>query len=377
MSWTHLVTGYAPGVGTRIGSINVTSAATGTLTAPSLRLGDIFVSNAKFLQQGLPIWRDALISLTGGNVRGLRFQVPNVIVRFGPVTGATLSGTTLTLTIGSGHNIQTGEALTIRNVLGSTEINGSYAGSRVKRTSDTVVTITGIAAITAFSTSAASIVEVIRPFASISMTSFVPATKLFTTAAVHGLNPGDKVFISQITGLTFTGPTWQNRPVTVATTPLTTTFTINENIGVSGTSSGGNVTAIRTVNNYGLIKVIQSRVVGIASITAADPAVYTTSEAHGFAVGDRVAITGVQGTTVGALNVPGVVRTVPTSTTLTVESEAGVPVTGAAATITAATGYIATTGPTNISTLVESLPWAVQILNNPAKDGLGTGPFNL
>jgi hypothetical protein len=377
MAWSHNVTGYAPGVGPRSGIISLLSAATSTLTSPPLRLADILNANSKFLQHGPPVFRDALINLQGLDVRGLRFAVPNVIVRFGPVTAATHSGTTVTVTVGSGHNIQTGESVTIRQVVDAVEINGIFAGSRIARVSDTVFTITGVASMTAFATSANSIVEVVRPFASVGLTSYVPATKLFTTSAAHNLAPGDKIFVSQVTGLTFAGGTFLNKPVTVATTPSTTTFTIYENVASTGTSSGGNVTAVRTVNNYGMIKVLQPRAIGIASITAADPAVYTTGVAHGLSVGDRVLVSGVAGTSVTALNVPAVVRTVPLTTTFTLESEAGVPVSGSGATITPNTGYVSVTAPTPIATLNENFPWQISILNNPTKEGAGTGPFHL
>lgn len=377
MSWSHSVIGYAPGVGPRSGNIAVQSVATGTLTAPALRLANIFSAQSRFLAQGVPALRDALINLQGLSNRGLQFAVPNVIARFGPVTGATISGTTVSVTVATGHNIQTGEDVTIRQVVGSTEINGVFAGSRIKRVSDTVFTISSVASITVFSASADSIVEVVRPFAAIALTDFVPATKLFTTAAAHGLAAGDKIFASQITGLTFTGPTWLNRQITVATVPSTTTFTIIENSAVTGTSSGGVIIPVRTVNNWGLIKVIQPRAIGIASITAANPAVYTTAQSHGLNIGDRVFVSGVAGTSVTALNVGAVVRTIPLATTFTLESEAGVPVTGVGATITANTGFISAAVPTTLSTLEETLSWDISVLNNPAKDGLGTGPFNL
>jgi hypothetical protein len=377
MAWSHSIVGYAPGVGPRAGAISLVSTATSTLTAPPLRLADIFNTNSKFLPQGPPVFRDALVNLVGGNVRGLSFAVPNVIARFGPVTGATISGTTVTVTIASGHNIQTGESVTLRQVVGSTEINGSFAGSRITRLSDTTFSISGVASITAFSASADSIVEVVRPFASVAISGFVNATGVFTTSAAHNLAPGDKIFISQITGLTFAGTSWLNRQVTVATTPLSTTFTIYENVSLSGVASGGNVTAVRTINNWGLIRVIQPRIIGIASITAANPAVVTTSAAHGLTVGDRVNVTGVAGTTVGALNVQGIVRTTPLTTTFTYESEAGVPVTGVGATITPNTGYVSVVDPTDLTTLNEAFPWQISVMNNPAKQGFGVGPFNL
>jgi hypothetical protein len=378
MPWSHSVTGYAPGVGPRGGNLAVQSSATGTLTTESLRLANIFNSNAKQMQFALPAYRDALITVNGGSVKGLQFAVPNVITRFGPVTGTAISGTTVTVTIATGHNIQNGEGVTIRQVLGSTEINGVYAGSRVRRLTDTTFTISGIASITAFSTSANSIVEVTRPFASIALTDFVPATQLFTTAAAHGLAPGDKIFASQITGLTFTGPTWQNRQITVASTPSTTTFRIVENSAVTGTSSGGVIIPVRTVNNWGSIRVLQTRQIGLTTaVTAANPAVYTSGSVHGLAIGDRVSVTGVLGTAVTALNTTAVVRTVPSTTTFTLEDEAGLPISGVGSTATINTGYVTVTNPTQLSTLNEVLNWNVSIFHNPAKDGPGTGPFNL
>lgn len=378
MPWSHSVTGYAPGVGPRGGNLAVQSSATGSLTIQSLRLADILNSNAKQMQFGVPAFRDALITVNGSSAKGLTFAVPNVIARFGPVTGTAIAGTTVTVTIATGHNIQNGEPVTIRQVAGSTEINGVIAGSRIRRLTDTTFTISGVASMTAFSTSANSIVEVSRPFPSIALTSFVPATKLFTTAAAHGLAAGDRIFVSQVTGLTFAGPTWLNRQLTIATVPSTTTFTIYENAVVTGSSSGGVVIPVRTVNNWGNIQVLQPRIIGLTTaVTAANPAVYTTGQNHGLAIGDRVVVTGVLGTAVTALNTTAVVRTTPLATTFTLEDEAGAPISGVGSTATINTGYVMVTNPTQLSTLNEVLNWNISIFHNPAKDGPGTGPFNL
>jgi hypothetical protein len=90
-----------------------------------------------------------------------------------------------------------------------------------------------------------------------------------------------------------------------------------------------------------------------------------------------VSVTGVLGTAVTALNTTAVVRTVPSTTTFTLEDEAGLPISGVGSTATINTGYVTVTNPTQLSTLNEVLNWNVSIFHNPAKDGPGTGPFNL
>lgn len=378
MPWSHLLTGYAPGIGTMRGAISIRSRQVGTLTNDSLRLANLV--NLPLSRQGIGVPTD--VNKIGTPIsrddRGLFLDVPNVIVRFGPITGATISGTNVTVTIATGHNLQTGEDVIIRQVVGSVELNNFFDGSRITRLTDTTFRISGVASITAFSASANSIVEVSRPFASINISSFVNATGVFTTAAAHSLAPGDKIFISQVTGLTFTGPTWLNTPVTVRSTPTATTFTIFENAALTGAASGGNITAIRTINNFGQLSVRSPRTIALASISNANPAVFTSSVNHGLQIGDRVFVSGVQGTAVTALNAStAIVRTVPAANAFILEDAAGAPISGAGSTATANTGIVyAPNSPTVLTSFEGTFNFEIPVFSAPNQAAGRRGPFN-
>jgi hypothetical protein len=379
MPFSHRLAGYVPGFGLQLGVVAIRSRHTGSYAAEHLRLANIvnvpFGSTSglglvsEISKFGQPQARDS---------RGQFMDVPNVITRFGPVTGTAIASGVVTVTIASGHNIQTGEDITIRQVVGSTEINGFFDGSRVRRLTDTTFSISGVASITAFSASADSIVEVQRPFPSVAISGFVNATGVFTTATAHGLLRGDKIFISQVTGLTFTGPTWLNRMVTVATAPTATTFTIFENAPLTGAASGGNVTAVRTVNNFGLVSIRQPRTIALASVSNANPALFTTGVSHGLQIGDRVVVNGVQGTAVTALNTVGVIRTTPAANTFTLESGVGAPVSGAGSTATANTGFLyAGNSQTIYTALDEEFSLEIPMYGSPYQPTIRRGPFQV
>ncbi len=382
MPWNHTLTGYVPGIGNQLGSISVRSRQIGTLSNDSLRLANLVNAGGGFARQpkGITPILDMLGDVQPKETRGeLRLDVPPVIVRFGPVTGATISGTTVTVTIGTGHNIQTGEDINIRQVVGSTELNTWFDGSRITRLTGTTFSISGVASITAFSTSANSIVEVRRPFASIAISGFVNATGVFTTSSNHGLAVGDKIYISQLTGLTFTGPDWLNKEITVRTVPSATTFTIVENAPLSGSASGGVVIPVRTINNFGQLRVIQPRTVALAAVSNANPAVYTTNVDHGFQVGDRVFVSGIAGTAVTALNAgSAIVRTTPLATTFTLEDNVGAPISGAGSTATANTGSIFAGGsPTAMTSFDDWFSFEVPVFGSPVLAQRRRGPFKV
>lgn len=379
MPFTHRLAGYVPGVGLNLGSLAVRSRHTGTYAAESLRLANI--ANVPFgVSAGLGLTGDVteIGNIVTKDIRGQFVDCVDFINRFGPITAATRSGSIVTVTIATGHNFQTGEDLTIRQVLGATELNDFFDGSRVTRVSDTVFTISEFTALTAFSTSADSIVESRRPFPTINLSGYATSTGVFTTAAAHGLLRGDKIFISQVTGLTFTSPTWLNRMVTVATVPSTTTFTIFEAATSSGTASGGNISAVRTVNNFGPLTIRQPRTLALASVSNAALAVYTTGVSHGLAVGDRVVVNGVQGTSVTALNTVGVVRTVPSATTFTLESGVGALISGAGSTATANTGTLFTSNSQTLFTALDAqFEILIPIFASPYQPTVRRGPFQV
>lgn len=383
MAFTHSLRSFSPAFAGINGKALIKTQATGTYGAAALRIADILAVVNNNRGPANLILSDIRFVTEQPGPGGLFLDAPNEIVRFGPVTAATLSGTTATITIGSGHNIQTGERITIRQVEGAVELNGIWGPTLstspnapvIRRVSDTQFTISGVASITAFTTSANSIVEVERPFPAVALTSYTVATKLFTTAAAHGLRAGDMVVVSQVTGMT--GAIWLNRVSTVATVPSSTTFTIRDAGAATGTSSGGVVIRVRTLNNFGLLRAFQPRVLTPTGITAADPAVFTFATNHRFRIGDRVVISSVQGTSVTALMGAFRVRTTPLATTATFETEAGVPVSGSGATITANTGLVlAPRTEFDAATLVEGLSFALEIANGPSQAPIYTGPFN-
>lgn len=383
MAFSHSLRSYSPAFAGITGKALIRTQQSGTYAAAPLRIATILktVNNTR----GPANLELNDIRLVTDRLRngGLFLDAPNERVRFGPITAATISGTTVTVTIASGHSIQTGERITIRQVLGATELNAIWGPTLtsnpnspvIRRISDTQFSISGVPSITAFSASANSIVEVERPFAAISLTSYTVATKLFTTGAAHNLQPGDRVVVSQVGGMT--GAIWLNRVNVVATVPSGTTFTIQDPGAATGTSSGGVVIPVRTLNNFGMLRVLQPRVIQPTGITNADPAVFTFAVAHGLRVGERVTISNVQGTSVSALIGSFRVRTTPLSTTATFETEAGLPVSGSGATITANTGLVTVNrAEFEAATLVETLDFALEIANGPSQAPIFTGPFN-
>jgi hypothetical protein len=382
VAFTHSVLSHVPPAGGSLGKTIVRSRTTGTFTADPIRLADILrdAKIAKSFNGDL----QAIETVTGvPSVGGAWLDFNPVVARFGPVTAATLSGTTATVTIASGHNIQTGEEIVIRQVQGSTNLNARFGNNssgvpRVTRISDTQFSITGVANLGgAFSASANSIVQVRRPFASQSLSSYTNATQLFTTSAAHGLKVGDKLVISQITGLT--GVAFQNKVVSVREVPSSTTFKVDADTTSTGVASGGVIIKVRTLNNFCLASVKDSKAIGLASVSNANPAVYTTGINHNLVIGDRVVVQGVAGTSVTALNVPAIVRTTPTATTLTLEAEDGAPISGSGSTATANTGFIFASGtPTLFSAPELELVWQIETAQTePTFQGKYRGPFNL
>ena len=383
MSFNFSLRGYVPPYAGNLGEAQVVATATGAYAPASFRPGTVTTS----VRNGI-----GPVSLRLSDIRyvnglpahgGLRAQVYNQFVRFGPVTAATISGSTVTVTVATGHNIQTGEAIRLRQVVGSVELNAGFGPINtttgapiVRRVSNTVFTISGVTAITAFGASADSIVEVRRPFAALTLASFNVTTNVFATSAAHNLQKGDVAITSQVTGLT--GAPWLNRSSIVNTVPSATTFTVLQAGVTTGVATGGVVIPVRTTNNFGTLKVVGPRTLAIASVTAANPAVYTIIVNHGLAIGDRVFVSGIQGITLGTSNAGyAVVRTVPSATTFTLEDEAGLPITSAGATITANTGTVSVdqaeyTG----ATLEQAFLVEVTLMANNPSDGIFIGPFN-
>jgi hypothetical protein len=271
---------------------------------------------------------------------GAQLAIQPAYHRVGPVTACTASGGKANLTINP-HYLLTGERVRVRSVLGSTEVVGEWGP--IGRTSASVFTLPGISAVTAFSTSADSIVEVERPLERRTILAIDLSTEVLTTSSAHGLSVGDLVTMTAIGGATPSfDPT--GRVLEVATVPSTTTLTIR-GLTFSGSAFSGTtyIIPIRSTRRFGQLAIRVPRTLAIASATIASPSVITTQETHNFQVGDRVTVTGVLDATVGGnLNGHRRVRTVPSGTTLTLETEAGAVVNSATGTNTANTGLIST-----------------------------------
>lgn len=157
---------------------------------------------------------------------------------------------------------------------------------------------------------------------------------VITTGAAHGLVVGDVLTIAGVKG-----DTAVNGVVYVLTTPSATTLTVSATQGgaaIAGNAafSGAgtwqlgapfNVTNIVTSGYEGSWATLIPTG-GISATSDADPDVITTAAAHGLVVGDRVTITGATGDT--AINITGLVATVPTIEEFTMTDLEGNPIAG-------------------------------------------------
>jgi hypothetical protein len=333
------------------------------------RLFDInnFSSGLSLAQTFVPAARMAMSG-------GMDLSLSRVMERFGPITACTASAAGALVTVGSGHNLISGEMVNIRQTLGSTELNG--VERVISRVSDTQFLIAAITSVTGFATSADSIIEVRRPLPTLTVNA-VTTAGVFTTTAAHGLASGDEVFVGTIAGLT--GPTVSVSYVKqiVNTVPTTTTFTLKSLPTWTGGAFTGTtpVMIIRSLAQFGRFRLLSPKTVALASFTVASPSVFTSRIVHGLRVGDVVYVDGTLDAT-ASTNVNGykVVRTVPSTTTFTLESTAGAPVNVTAGTPTANIGTVSGLIEVPDTTVIES-GGHVELELYPVKSKLGKGSY--
>jgi hypothetical protein len=244
------------------------------------------------------------------------------------------------------HGLCPGEMIRVRQVQGATTLNttGSTMWTITSVTGvNTFVAQTNLTTLGSFSTSSNSIVETIRPFAeqvvsgmarsdgSTAIDSKVwPAGAIvFTCSAAHGLVKGDTVYITNIPTSGTQTPTWADsyKPLIVTDTN-STSFTLNLQTVYSAftgvTTTNVRVSAVRSLRMLGNLVLEQDSDIGLATV-AGSPATFTSRAAHNLKVGDLV-FANVPGTGAEAMNGTFRVRTVPSTTTCTLETTAGVPV---------------------------------------------------
>jgi len=257
--------------------------------------------------------------------------------RVGPVTACSVSGGEAKVTVNP-HYLLTKDRVRVRKVLGSTEINGEW---EIQRDSASVFAVPSVTSVTAFSTSADSIVEVERPLGTLTISAINLTTEVVTTSAAHGLAVGDLVTCTAIAGCT---PSFDpiGKLLEVATVPSSTTVTF-KNLTFSGSAFSGTTQLypVRTIKKFGMLAIRDKRVMGVSAATIASPSVLTMQETHNLQVGDSILASSFLDSTVGTnLNGKRRVRTTPAGTTLTMEDESGAAVNCASGTHTANSGLL-------------------------------------
>jgi hypothetical protein len=317
-----------------------------------------------------------------GNYSASTFRLQNVAgTAYDSSAGLTLTpGTTSTIrkitanaqitTTVVTHGLLPGEQVRVRGVLGATQLNTTTTDWTVASVTgvDTFVLQTTLAALSAFTTSADSRVETLRPLADLTVSSVAMGSGatarqvVFTTSAAHGLRADDTVYV---TGTCTSTPAWSSSyvPVSVVAVPSTTTLTLNLPQSFTAAASAATMTLVvqRSMRLAGNLTVEAPVSIGLASVGTTTEALFTTNQSHNFKVGDQVQ-TIVLGTSVTALNGLFRVRTVPLATTFTLETQAGIPVSGTGSTPTANSGHV--------SGMMERI-------TGVAYDGEGTLEFNV
>lgn len=303
-----------------------------------LDLLSIFSSNINFKSAGLKFEQLTLPQPQMLN-NGLYFGMTPIWERAAAaVTGCAVdAGTGLARVTSAAHKVQTGEYVIIRNVQGSTEVNGRFIANRVADNTFDVRTVTSV---TSYSSSTDSGIWVARPFPTITISGITTAG-VMTASAAHNLKVGDVVYMTTVGGLTGASRGYLDRPLVVKTVPSTTTLTIEGLTWSGGAFSGTTYMMVqRTTRHFGIPKLLHRKAMALVSATAASPSVFTTAPAHGLRVGDDVMVSGVLDATLGAaVNKYARVRTVPSATTFTLEDQAGAIINGASSN-TANTGFV-------------------------------------
>jgi hypothetical protein len=267
------------------------------------------------------------------------------VYRWGPITGCVITSGRAVVTLNP-HYLLTGNRVRIRGVLGSTEINGEWT---VERLSASTFAIPAVTSITAFSTSAASVIEVMHPVNPVQISGCTTAG-VFTATAAHGLSVGQNVCLTAISGLTTpSNAGYLGQPLEVLSVPSSTTFKI-KGLTFGGGAYSGTTFAypVRDLKHFGRLVLRVRKTLAVTSITTATPPVITTPEVNGLLISDIVHVTGALDATTGtAVNGLRRVRTIPSTTTLTLETLEGLTLANAG-THTANTGLIS--GPVELST---------------------------
>ena len=241
-------------------------------------------------------------------------------------TGASESGTTVTITTSTPNGFVVGQTVTIAG-LTPAGYNGTYTIASVS-SSTSFTYFNATTGLTPTTTAGTVILN--------AGTAFIPATTgatesgnvvSITTAAPHGFIVGQSVTIAGLT------PAGYNGTFTVASVPTTTTFTyVDTNSGLTATTTTG--TAVLAT--------------GVVPIPSAFPATetgnvvtITTLAPHGFVVGQNVTIAGL---TPAGYNGTFTITSVPTTTTFTyVDTVTGLAPATSSGTATLAPSTFATT----------------------------------
>ena len=269
-------------------------------------------------------------------------------------TGATETGTTVTITTSAPDGLVVGEKVAIAGV-GVAGYNGTFTiVSTPTPTTFTYVAAAGLAAsgggnVTVLTTQTATIA------ASPNGATEVGTTVTITTSAPNGLAVGDKVTIAGV------GVAGYNGTFTIVSTPSPTTFTyVGASAGFAA-SGGGTVTAIVP----SIVETTESATIAATPTGATEVGnivTITTSAAHGLAVGVTVTIAGVG---VAGYNGTFVIASIPSPTTFTYVS----PTTG----LGASGGGTATI---NIVTVTTAAPHGFAVGATVEISGAGVAGYN-
>lgn len=205
------------------------------------------------------------------------------------------------VTTSANHNLSTGQTVFIEGTSGITVPAKYY---RVTKTSGTQFQIdadsTSWGTYTSGGSTYATVSGAVKEYAITAITKANPA--VVTTSGTHGLTAGDKVVIYAVQGMTQVDGQY-----TVGTVGSTTTFQL----------SGVDSSAYGTWTSGGFVFTKGSGAATINAVTLANPAVFTTSAAHGLTTGDNVFIDGLGGLSGTHIYGSYVVGSTPLTTTFT------------------------------------------------------------
>ena len=229
-------------------------------------------------------------------------------------TGATEVGNTVTITTAAPHNFAPGQSVTIAGV-GVAGYNGSFTIASVP--TPTTYTVTNPTAALAASGGGTSTPRGVPTggggSADSKGASESGTTATVITTAAHNLQVGQLVTVSGV------GVGGYNGDVYVTAVPTTSSFQYTAPAGLTDSGGGG---------------VIGHSITGTGATEVGTTATITTRAAHGLQVGQQVTITGVP---VGGYNGTFDVASVPTTTTFTYTTVAGLAASGGGSVYTVTT----------------------------------------